>query len=119
MSDRIRILAGAALLAIAMACGACGEDSAPPSGPRPGLAAYHLIAFVSDRSSTQGLTDIYLYDVDMQGIIPLAGLNRSATSEHDPAISGEGRRLFFSSDRNQPGDSDVLAYDLTDRKDLV
>ena len=115
MNRAWRLLRQAILLSIATAFSGCSEDPSPVTGPPAGLAGYHLIALASDRGSTQGLTDIYLYDVDMRGIIPLAGLNHSGSSERDPAISGEGQRLFFASDRNQPGDSEILAYDLKDR----
>lgn len=110
---------GAAIAALAMIAGCSGGETLRLFDVNPGLGGRRLIAFASDRGQPPGLTDIYLYDVDTPGIIALAALNTSGFAEFDPALTDDGSRLFFTSDRGVPGNYDLYAYDVTNRQLLA
>lgn len=81
----------------------------------PGLGTRRLVALASDRGRAAGVTDLYLYDLDAGGLIPLAGLNGVASVERDPSLAADGRWLVFASDRGTPGAFDLFGYDLEQR----
>lgn len=67
-----------------------------------------LIVFQSDRPGGVGAVDIYLYDRQVNQIVPLPGLN-SPAADFAPTISANGRFIAFASTRR--GGEDIYVYD--------
>jgi Tol biopolymer transport system component len=64
------------------------------------------LAFASDRN---GHRDIYLFDLQQRGLLPLPNLNRWDSSQDQPSLSADGRYIAYVS--NERGKSDILVYD--------
>ena len=74
------------------------------------------LAYTTNTSDGQGLSDIRLYDRTMGKVDVLAELN-SAASENYPGLSGDGGLIAFTSDREGgAGGMDVLLFDCRERK---
>lgn len=77
-----------------------------------------FVVFQSDRPGGVGREDIYLYDRQQAGLVPLSGLN-SRWSDFAPSIDANGRFIAFASNRpSAAGREDVYLYD-RDKKALV
>ena len=64
------------------------------------------LAFASDRN---GQRDIFLFDLQSRGLVPLPNLNRRDSSQDQPALSADGRFLAYIS--TERGKTDVMVYD--------
>jgi Tol biopolymer transport system component len=70
-----------------------------------------LLAFVSNVKGGAGLTDIYLYDLAGDRVLPLPGMN-SPHLDITPSLSGDGNLIAFASDRpGGKGGRDIYLYD--------
>ncbi len=73
------------------------------------------LAFASDRN---GHRDIYLYDLQQRGLVPLPNLNRRDSSQDQPALSADGRYIAYVS--TERGRTDIMVYDrLRQRSELL
>ena len=88
------------------------EPSLTPDG--------HFLAFASRRAGGLGGWDVYLYDTSAGALVPLPGLN-SSDDERFPAISRDGARIVFESNRVNinGGQMDLYLYTRTDSSVLV
>ncbi len=74
------------------------------------------IAYVTNAQDTQGLSDIYLYNVASDEVVRIDKAN-SADREIDPALNQDGRLLAFVSDRpSGAGGRDIYLFDRNENK---
>jgi Tol biopolymer transport system component len=75
-----------------------------------------LLAFESwSRPGSPGRWDLQLYDLHRKGFVDLA-LNTATYDERNPALSGDGRRLAYTSNDSEVGLTDIRLYDLDERR---
>ncbi len=72
------------------------------------------LAFTTNHSEGQGLTDIWLYDRQLATIDRLAEMNSPASDSY-PSLSADGSLLAFVSDRDEGG-MDIYLFDCRARK---
>ena len=72
-----------------------GFDNVSLSAGHP----HHEIVFDSDRNSTTGLSDVFLYNQTMNFIDPTPGLNSTPASDSCPSLSADGHYIVFRSSR--------------------
>ncbi|HTO90637.1 MAG TPA: hypothetical protein VMJ70_05850 [Candidatus Sulfotelmatobacter sp.] len=71
-------------------------------------AQAHRIVFVSDRN---GNDDVFLYQLPTTSFIDIAGMT-SPSEDREPCISGDGRTLAWSTDRNAGDGFDIMLADV-------
>ncbi|MGE5178037.1 MAG: TolB family protein [Bacteroidota bacterium] len=86
----------------------CGKDRVTGPPPPPQLTSPR-IAFISDRSGTQG---IYLLDPSTRNVV---GLTPPGVYDADPAISPDGRRIAFATPVGAVNRLMTMAVDGTNR----
>ncbi len=107
------LLAAAVVVLLGAALAGCGTDSPtkPPVAAGPPL----LLAFTSNRppAPTQFITDIYMKRLDTTDPATLVPNVNSPANEGPLALSGDGRRMAFYTDRFYIGSLSTLAiYDV-------
>jgi Tol biopolymer transport system component len=110
-------LAVAVALPLAALLAGCGEGVSPITSPgEPGLSpAVRLVVLASDRAGQPGNFDLYLYDLDNIGFLPLTGLNSSTSNELNPTLSPDLRYVAFSANRGGGTGPDIHLYDRVQR----
>ncbi len=99
---------------VAIVLASCGEGVAPPTEPGPTtfpVTGTRLVAFASDRGGSVGAFDVYLYDLDNRGLLPLDGLNSATGVDAGPTLSPDGRWIAFHTLRGGASGFDVALYD--------
>jgi Tol biopolymer transport system component len=77
-----------------------------------------FIAFASNRKGGAGLTDILLYDREVNKNLPLVELNSKFT-EVEPSLNADGSLIAFASERpDGVGGRDIYLFDRASRKFL-
>lgn len=75
-----------------------------------------FLAYASNAPGGVGSTDVYLYDVVKQQVLPVPELN-SPRLDFQPALSGDGRLVAFTSDRpGGAGGRDIYLFDRTAKR---
>ncbi len=69
------------------------------------------LVFASDRN---GQRDIFLYDVEQNGLVSLPNLNHGNSSQDQPSISNDGRYIVYLS--TERGKTDIFIYDRQQQK---
>ena len=85
--------------------GATLNSPVADSEPRLSYDGRYLV-FASDRQSQR---NVWLYDVQRRRLLPLPGLNKPNTMQHQPDISADGRYIVYLSE--EQGKPDIFVYD--------
>jgi Tol biopolymer transport system component len=88
-------------------CGDSAKTVSPGGGDTGGT---HLVVYASDRGTTAGQFDIYLYDLDALGFRLIRNISDPAVADVNPTISSDGLVIAFESNRGGTGATDILLY---------